>query len=340
MAEDSLDEILIQGVPMPGYFNVPGTFDELRNLYSPLTPQEYFWQQQPDSAFAPPMPVVLPELPEVVVRPRVPVPSPRPFIGPLIGAAARAIPWLFGLLIPLPAGPRELDEAPMQPVAPPRPPPPRFDVPLDPILPPNWHDLAYEPFDFGAPGLPLVPFPRIAPVVRPGDQVIALPSPWFDDFPVEVPFPEPFRLPAPQRRADPLPAPNPWEFASPLPALLPAPQPSPVPTPTGAPAWDPFTLAPPRPELTPRLPTPRPRPGNPPRPVDYFGPTGDPSRFAQPMPLPQPRAQPQPKDPCQCTETKPKKRKPKAPREVCYRGTYIERSKSLSKTRKEIIPCQ
>lgn len=60
---------------------------------------------------------------------------------------------------------------------------------------------------------------------------------------------------------------------------------------------------------------------------------------------PQPQPQPQPPgrnaDPCNCAkETESKKKKKKKPREVCYRGTYVEKSKSLTKQRKEQVPCQ
>jgi hypothetical protein len=47
--------------------------------------------------------------------------------------------------------------------------------------------------------------------------------------------------------------------------------------------------------------------------------------------------------PCPAPKAKPekeKRKKPKRPRAICYRGTYRERSKGLSKFKKEQIPCQ
>ena len=50
---------------------------------------------------------------------------------------------------------------------------------------------------------------------------------------------------------------------------------------------------------------------------------------------------PRSSDPCNCRPQQPKKRKKKKdPREVCYAGTYIERSKSLSKSPKRKVPCR
>lgn len=46
-------------------------------------------------------------------------------------------------------------------------------------------------------------------------------------------------------------------------------------------------------------------------------------------------------DPCKkCKAKEKEKRKKRSSRSVCYRGTYIERSKGLIKSRKEQIPCQ
>jgi hypothetical protein len=40
---------------------------------------------------------------------------------------------------------------------------------------------------------------------------------------------------------------------------------------------------------------------------------------------------------CECPK---KKKKKKEARKVCYRGTYRERAKGLSKSRREQIPCK
>lgn len=42
-------------------------------------------------------------------------------------------------------------------------------------------------------------------------------------------------------------------------------------------------------------------------------------------------------DTCECDRKKPKK--PRQPRSVCYRGTYVESARGLSKTRREQVPC-
>lgn len=43
-------------------------------------------------------------------------------------------------------------------------------------------------------------------------------------------------------------------------------------------------------------------------------------------------------EPCKCTGTR-NKGKPRQPRSVCYRGTYIETAKGLKKVRREQVPC-
>jgi len=43
---------------------------------------------------------------------------------------------------------------------------------------------------------------------------------------------------------------------------------------------------------------------------------------------------------CSCDDAMPpKKKKPKKPRRICYKGTYIEKSKSLSKRRRQRVDC-
>jgi len=42
-------------------------------------------------------------------------------------------------------------------------------------------------------------------------------------------------------------------------------------------------------------------------------------------------------DNCDC---KPKKRKPAKPRTVCYKGSYVEKARGLTKTKRETVPCQ
>jgi len=79
-----------------------------------------------------------------------------------------------------------------------------------------------------------------------------------------------------------------------------------------------------------------------------------PSRRATPAvgarPSPAPRPMPEPllervpyraqDEACQCDEEKKKPKKKKQPRQICYSGTFRERSKSLTKVKRKVIPCQ
>ena len=276
---------------------------------------------------------------------------------------------IVGLFTDMPAGDRDLDEAPAPggrrgpPIRP-------GDVPLDPIMPPNWEDLSkpeydfeLDPYPFGKPAPGPIPNPtdrqrRVLPI---GDTPGLFGNPFeFQEFPDPlvvprprtIPFPSPNR-PAPQPFGDPfapvIVQPRTDPFAQPRPG--PRPQDEPDPGPLGDPFADPFgdpipnPIGDPVPGLPPRIGDPF-TPGVPtlPVPLDPFnfdvpGPT-----FPGVDPISDPFLVPpgQNADPCNCggdQKKKKKKKKPK-PRDVCYRGTYRELRNGLSKSRLEEIPCE
>ncbi len=190
---------------------------------------------------------------------------------------------------------------------------------LTPALPPG-----YEPDPDFAPDL--ISPTRTAPTPR----EVALPdaTPW--PFPIVTPFPNPFAVPAPMFSPSPRPAPTP----APMPYF--APLPAPQPTPRG-----PATMTQPRnvvasnpfaPMLT--------------APVAIAAPTNTavPSLlpFLQPLPGFAPGLTEVKSDTktSKCSCPSPKKKKSREPREVCWSGTYREKSKSTSKSRRRKIPCQ
>jgi hypothetical protein len=73
----------------------------------------------------------------------------------------------------------------------------------------------------------------------------------------------------------------------------------------------------------------------------WTAPGNRPGLSPRPAALTQTQALRVPSDPtrCNCSTTKPK-RKPKKPRDVCYRGTFVETRSGLAKVRKEKIPCR
>lgn len=151
----------------------------------------------------------------------------------------------------------------------------------------------------------------------------------------------PARLPAP--------APLPFNLVSPrldygfepLPAAQnrPSPAPRPAPEPVNAPNLFPSPLASPSPAPAP-MPTPRPTPGGP-RPGIPASPSLPPSIVGNVVPLPAAQPVPQPAlDKCNCDSKQKKKPKKKQNgRTVCYGGTYVEKSKSLSKSPKRRVDC-
>lgn len=284
-------------------------------------------------------------------------PKVAPIVRSFIGTIARTITPLFGLLIPAPGGKQdEWEDLPLEWRAPPRKPPAGPVVPLDPILPPNWQDIAYEPNpNFNADdlydpfakyrGYPLVRLPIGDPIRRSAPIPIGpgIFEP-FDD-PLRVPEPQPFRTPSPgpANPASPFVVPatpgtplaDPRRFADPFPFPTPRPVETPrIGRPIPAPIGDPFVLAPPV-------------PGVPTAPPGVFVPPGLPQLLLPPgldtfrLPAPDAFAPPNRADPCNCAEGKKKeKKKKRKPREICYRGTYREYKDGTSKKKLEQVACE
>lgn len=343
----TLDEILITGQP--------GELDWYQYLYleelqrqrerdaTPADPNS-----APDPAFAPPT-VPLPVEPPPVVQ-------PKPIrVIPGAGVAAGILRGVVWFLFPQPTGPREHDELdPFDVIG--APPPPSQPPPgsTDPIMPPNWNDMLEWP---GIPRyVPLTPIPIEMPpgepevIVSPPrpkpnptvpdevdlPSVVELPNDYGVDYrPGPAPAPDsppgidpvspgldpqldPFRVPAPDRPS----APAPDIFSPTLPDGF------------GDPIADPFTPSPlpTPPSTTPRVPTI----------PDFFAPPLDPELTPEPIITPiLTQFQPDPfttKDQCDCA--KKKKKKKREDRRVCYRGTYVETKRGLSKKRLEEVPCE
>lgn len=172
---------------------------------------------------------------------------------------------------------------------------------------------------YGVPAtvpLPSAP-PRTAPrpSLRPAPDTVARP----DVGPNVDPLADPFALPAPNLQ--PLPRP----------AARPAPEPAPRPSPR-APA-DPLALPfdPLRPFAQPES---RPVPGDVTSDLIDF--------LLRGSPEPSPDAQPEPElDKCNCDSKKKKKKKKDKPKDraVCWKGTYVQRARGISYTRREQVPC-
>lgn len=299
--ETTLDEFTILGELFPGYFNAPTDF-----TYQP-TPEPVDAGSggggEPDEAFAPPVPEVLPE---VIVQPKPPVPVP-PVRVPL--PLSPLIP-LFGLIIPTSTGtgadlPSDFairDNQFRPPGDTKKPPGNTGDE-----LPPNWRDLADpgdktfpNPFDFGKwlrrikRTIDLFDwFTDQAQPLPTGPEVF--PDPEIYEFVVS---PQPQRYPQPDPTLNPslfpVPGGTPFDFplAYPNPGLAPSPRPGSTPAPGSTPRGDPFPADPfplPRPNLRPDAPgTARPIAPDvfsPPLPDVIGYPTGD-FPLAPPRPTP------------------------------------------------------
>lgn len=311
------------------------TFEE--SFVAPVAPPVL----QPPPAAVPPAAAPIAEIIVNAVRPLAPVvgllapsviaPEPNP---------EALVPFDFSPFVP--QEPEPLPELIVTGTRPPTP-PPVFDDAFDMYEPPNWRDLFkdYRFYPWGnpiygvelpgsagvdldadierrrdvAPGAPRSdpapsePRRTAAPRRSPGIGVVGSPAPDL----LGSPFEDPFGLP----------------YGSPAPSTRPAPRTDVKPDigfPLGDPFTDPVTFAPPRTA---------PAPSSPRAPSPSFDPF-DPMQ-------PDPEAQPDPTHSgCDCTKQKPetKQRKKKQPRRRCYRGTYVEKSSSLSKSPKEEIPCQ
>jgi hypothetical protein len=339
----------------------PATFFEYAAAAAASGSNEYDFSQFTQSFVAPVVPPSL--LPPAVIEA-----PPAAAIAEVIVSATRAIAPVVGLLAPTPIAPepypgdlqpfdfspftpeptKPLPEVKVEGVRPPAPPP--VITPNDFLMPPNWNDLVHGyDFYYEWPYVPLGFVDDSAPYI--GDDVGERPS--------TRPNRTPRSNPAP-RRAPRTDAPRPGTLVdygiavapdlvgSPLfdpfrfPGVDPSAEPaSPTRTspdtrsaPTVAPGDDldvfPFAPTLPRTDVTPR--NAAPTPSRPPS-FEPFSPDLDPQE--QP-------ASPVDAGGCNCvtTKEKPKKPKKKEPRRVCYRGTYTEKSRSLSKSPKEEVPCQ
>lgn len=358
-----LDEVVVQAGGDPFSFNYIEAF-------MASTSQNYDQPRDTDYAFAPPEPVLLPE---VVVEPASP---PLPVPG-LVDAIIRRLPWL-ALLAPGAMGGAGEGDAPMESSSvanrhSPPPPPPTINPVFEDFNPPNWNDLSKGGDSSLLDTVYLTPFaPFLEPVELPDNMK------YFDVSPPPVvtrpiiEVPNDFTFTGPQWELQPYPtgprsrpAPSPFSdpgigepLATPAPGDRSLPRVSPQPYPTGDIAPDLFVS--PLPDgVGDPIGDPFVTPGSPPRAVPEpanpvgIGPRDTPNPFADPigganprdtvepieMPLPQPDPFTPNKDQCQCAKKKKKKPKKRKPRDVCYRGTYLELRKGISKTRLEEVPC-
>lgn len=175
--------------------------------------------------------------------------------------------------------------------------------------------------------------PGRRPVIAPPPPRVRPEPPW----PVYQPrFPGDFDLPQPgtppiQQPARP---PDPVQLPIPTPTRVPTRVPGRTPLPRipgtrpGLPSWLPYL-----PAVLPRPPASPSRAARPDRLPDL-------TPFQQPgLPYAAPQLRPASREcpPCERTKQRRKKREPRA---VCYSGTYRERSRGLSKSRKRKIPCR
>jgi len=330
-------------------------------------------------------PSVLPQLPEVVIRPPIaPVTQPIPSLGSRIVGAVGSIAGRIGggillLLTPMNSGPDgtgDLVVPPAQPQPQPepepeievlpevvvRPPPPINTAPPpaanDPIMPPNWNDLAHPgdltfepPLPFSGPGtlwdllLVPIPLPGNQPAPEPLSDPGELPFPSGPDvFPDVTTLPGSTGMPSAYPNPDPvLPGsfgfPDPFGIGSPLAHPDPISRPGVSPRPGGRPTTPgpieiplPIGFADPGTDWNPR-PIPRP-PGGRSLPEFFTDPSPDilaDPQFDTDMPTSD--------DQCQCDQKPKKKKKPKTARAVCYQGTYTQRKKGISYAPKRVVPC-
>lgn len=269
---------------------------------------------------------------------------------------------LLGLLVPMTTDPKHDELDPEDQVW--NPPPPPTSTPpgdTDPVMPPNWNDMLEWP---GTPRyVPLTPIPLepvelpefiVSPPAISPRPMVPLPSDievprYVPDFGIGA-RPGPAPAPTSTPRIDPAPRPADPDlepFAPPDIAPLPRPASPSAPDLFGAPLpdiirdpiADPFT--------PPALPTPT-RP-------DTRTPTVTPEdpilTFLQPLPTPSTPLQPvltefspQPLKPvsntCSCAPKKKPKKKKSKDRDICYRGTYVQRKKGISYKKIEEVPCE
>lgn len=267
------------------------------------------------------------------VRPRSPptprqlppsFPRPRPG-DPLLPRAApallRGLGRLFAFLWPMPSGPPGTGDLPDEAITER---PPDADVPV-PFAPNDTNDNDeqddLDEFVVSPPGVtygPVADPPSLGDYPRSGYVPTPLSPPGVGpvDYPVESPDPT----------ATYSPLPLPPELAAPdlFSSPLPNPRAVPVPDAPFAPTIDefPFPLDNPVGDRRPSAP-----PGIPLN-LDPFSPL---------LPADKPTTN---ADSCDCNKNKRKKRQKRDPRSVCWKGTYIQRARGISYTRREQVPCE
>jgi hypothetical protein len=161
------------------------------------------------------------------------------------------------------------------------------------------------------------------PGARPAPQPRGMPNPITDPVTfVEGPTVTAFRAPRPETMPSFGPQPFVFPFTNPEPFAAPMPRAQPDTRTLPNPLVNPAT----RPTLTP-----------------FQGPGLGLRPSYNPFPLTETEPKLKPSDPrCNCPQCDDRKKKPKKrqPRDVCYKGTYYERSKGITKYRREQIPCQ
>lgn len=339
--DSALLEFRRRGYPMPNPGGIDYDAPPPNLLFDPVqtVPQYYNYQgyeieEQPRQRPRPKDPFESLKRGDPPKRTRVPA---LEFFGRLLSPLFTGI---AALLFPQPMGPRRWDEyivpdlPELQPQLEPKPvarPLPISDLPELPeyvVTAPNYpRSDPLERYVLPVGDMPGVfsnpyefsPFPREMPTPGPGDQTVSDP-----DWSTFEPFGDPFSVPTI----------DPDTPVSPQPGIPPEFGPSDIP-------YDPFNLQPGRP-IEPSIPIPYtpityPLPEVP---FDVLAPVIvsapiDPLQFALP---PGETA----KDPCDCGNNQKKKKKKKKPedRKICYRGTYIERKRGLTKKRLEEVPCE
>lgn len=362
----TLDEVVVGGTD-PNWWTGDALSEALRQYSIALQMAQHSLPSapvpSPDLAFMAPLPQLIEELPTVTKE--VTVTSTRL---PIFGTILTGIGALLYS--------KDLGDANMPAGVVYNPPPPGGGgggtiTPDDEL--PNWEDISKPRpgVDYGDPvKFPGIPIPGSDPSDVPllDEFIVNPPQATPRPPPVEVPigfpgadvFPgfdfNPVGSPAPGRQPQPDGAPG-SDPAVPLadpfttPWLAPdvrtpgVAAPDLYSPPLGVPTVDPVRIDFPSPfpdvppgELAPDVgvPTPRPSPAQPDL-TDWLipGPNlDDLPQFNQP-PINGP---PSEADSCNCP--KPKKRKPRPPRNECWKGTYVQRARGISYTKREMVPCE
>ena len=343
-----MDEVVVPGTREPPPFSVPIPGRGADDVYG------FGWGGGSDSA-PPPEPEPAPppeELPEVTVTARRPPPALTP---------AFVAPWGFA---PPTSTPRTLPRSRRRTRTRPR--PARAVTPLgvlallfgkaisffagvsDRKVRQNIERFSEPELEREVEELPEIriigtrPRPELAPFPSPPRPPglrwpRVLPADIFQDLFGDRPGEDPTPIGDPFPQAEPQPAPRPPAAPSPSPRTPVIQAPSPFPAPVRRPFLQPVRDPRPFPYNDPRL-----RPFAVPGPRAFVDPTSGLTPFREPGLGFQPRPLPQPPGVntagCACPE--PRKRRKRKPRLVCYKGSFRERRNSLSKRRRERIPCE